>query len=195
MPLPEPTAARTPLHRRTIEIRGWKREDGLYDIEGHLVDAKDVDFRLASGMRPKGEPVHSMWLRITVDAKLQIVDAEASTDAMPYPGDCDTIAPEYRKLIGLAIRPGYQKHVKELLGGVRGCTHITDLALALATGAFQTMAGQRTRSADERPFQLDKCHALEASQPAVAKYYPKWYRGTATVAAANESDHPQRGTE
>jgi hypothetical protein len=194
MPLSQPKARRESLHRRTIEIRGWKREDGLYDIEGHLVDAKDVDFRLQSGLRPRGEPVHSMWLRITVDAKLHIVDAEACTDAMPYAGDCDTIAPAYRQLVGLAIRPGYQKHVKELLGGVRGCTHITELALALATGAFQTLAGQGHRGPGERPPQLDKCHALESTQPAVAKYYPKWYRGTERIAATH-SDHPPRGTE
>ena len=188
MPLP-PTVEREPLHSRSIELRGYKRADGLYDIEGHLVDTKPFDFKLAAGLRPKGEPIHDMWLRITVDRELTIVDAAASTDAMPYEGDCDRIAPAYRKLIGLAIRPGYNRRVKELLGGVRGCTHITELAGALATAAFQTMAGQRLRPADQRPFQLDKCHALESTSPTVARYYPKWYRGTEPVEAAGEGDH------
>jgi hypothetical protein len=47
MPL-EPKVARAPLHRRAIEIQGYKREDGLYDIEGHLVDTKPHDFKLAA---------------------------------------------------------------------------------------------------------------------------------------------------
>jgi hypothetical protein len=184
-----PTVEREPLHTRTIQLRGYKRADGLYDIEGHLVDTKPFDFKLAAGLRPKGEPIHDMWLRITVDRELHIVDAAASTDAMPYVGDCDRITPAYKKLVGLAIRPGYTQKVKELLGGVRGCTHITELAGALATAAFQTMAGQRLRSADQKPFQLDKCHALESTSATVAKYYPKWYRGTDPIEAAGEGDH------
>jgi len=176
MPLPEPTAARTPLHRRTIEIRGWKREDGLYDIEGHLLDRKDVDFKLSTGVRAAGRPVHSMWLRITVDAKLQIVEAVASTDEMPYPGECGRISPDYRKLVGLAIRPGYNQRVKELLGSVHGCTHLTELAGTLATAAFQTLAGQVAQDPERKPYQLDKCYALATTSPSVERYYPRWYR-------------------
>ena len=69
MPLP-PTVEREHLHTRSIEIRGYKRADGLYDIEGHLVDTKPFDFKLAAGMRPSGQPIHDMWLRITVDRTL-----------------------------------------------------------------------------------------------------------------------------
>jgi hypothetical protein len=79
-----PTVRRELLHTRGIEIRGYKREDGLYDVEGHLVDTKPYDFKLAAGVRPAGEPVHGMWLRITVDRTLVIVDAAAAMDAMPY---------------------------------------------------------------------------------------------------------------
>lgn len=183
------TVPREPLHRRAIEIQGYKREDGLYDIEGHLVDTKPYDFKLAAGLRPAGEPIHDMWLRITVDRSLTIVDAAAAMDAMPYVDHCDRIVPAYRLLVGLAIRAGYQQRVKELLGGVRGCTHITELAGALATAAFQTMAGQRLQPPDQRPFQIGRCHALAETAPAVGRYYPKWYRGTEQVAPADEGDH------
>ena len=185
----EPTVPREPLHRRAIEIQGYKREDGLYDIEGHLVDTKPYDFKLAAGVRPAGVPIHGMWLRITVDRSLTIVDAAAAMDAMPYVDHCDQIVPAYRLLVGLAIRPGYQQRVKELLGGVRGCTHITELASSLATATFQTMAGQRLQAADQRPFQIGRCHALAETAPAVARYYPKWYRGVAKVDADDEGDH------
>jgi hypothetical protein len=69
-----------------------------------------------------------MWLRITVDRTLTIVDAAAAMDAMPYVSMCDDIVPAYRKLVGLAIRPGYNQRVLELFGGIRGCTHITEMA-------------------------------------------------------------------
>src|SRR4051812_38515425 len=101
MPGIDPTVAREPLHRRTIEINGYKREDGLYDIEGHLVDTKPHDFKLAAGVRPANQAIHGMWLRITVDRNLVIVDAAAAMDAMPYVDHCDQIVPAYRKLVGI----------------------------------------------------------------------------------------------
>ena len=180
MPLTAPTAPRQSLHHRDITIRGYKREDGLYDIEGHLNDTKDYDYKVASGKRLAGESLHSMWLRITVDATLTIVDAEAASDAHPYPGYCGEIAADYKKLIGLAIRPGFTNQVRNLLGGKHGCTHITELVGSLATTAFQTMAGQGIQTSDSKPFQLDRCHALRTDGPAVAYFYPQWYRGAAT---------------
>jgi hypothetical protein len=177
------------LHRRSIEIQGYQREDGLYDIEGHLVDTKARDFRLAAGIRAAGEPIHGMWLRITVDKALNIVDASASMDAMPYVDHCDRIVPAYKLLVGLAIRPGYHQRVKELLGGVRGCTHVTELASSLATAAFQTMAGQRVQDPEKKPFQLGRCHALADTSAVVGRYYPKWYKGADPVVPADEADH------
>ena len=177
MPLSPPAVPRQPLHHRDITIRGYKREDGLFDIEGHLHDTKDYDFKVASGMRKAGDSLHSMWLRITIDATLTIVDAEAASDAMPYEGYCDQITPDYKKLIGLAIRPGFTNLVRDRLGGTHGCTHITELVGSLATTAFQTMAGQSLQNPDKKPFQLDRCHALRIDGPATAKYYPQWYRG------------------
>ena len=177
MPLSAPSISRQSLHHRDITVRGYKREDGLFDIEGHLHDTKDIDFKVASGQRKAGESLHSMWLRITIDRTLTIVDAEAATDAMPYVGYCDQITPDYKKLIGVAIRPGFNNRVKELLGGTKGCTHITDLIGVVATTAFQTIAGQGMQTPGSKPYQLDRCHALALTAPAVARYYPEWYRG------------------
>ena len=190
MPLPAPAAPRQPLHHRDITVRGYQRDDGLFEIEGHLHDTKEVDFKVASGRRAAGESIHSMWLRITIDRTLTIVAAEAVTDAMPYAGYCDRITPDYAKLIGLAIRPGFVNRVRELLGGTSGCTHITDLVGVVATTAFQTIAGQGLQAPGSKPYQLDRCHALALSGPAVARYYPQWYKGDQPVASpATEAEN------
>ncbi len=179
MPLSVPSIAREVLHHRDITVRGYKRADGMFDIEGHLHDTKAIDYTVASGRREAGEALHSMWLRITVDRSFTIVDAEASSDAMPYVGFCDRIAPDYKKLIGLRLTSGFSGRVKELLGGIRGCTHISDLVGIVATTAFQTAAGQGMQTPGVKPFQLDQCHALALTAPAVARFYPEWYRGDA----------------
>jgi Protein of unknown function (DUF2889) len=181
MPLSSPATPRQSLHHRHIAVHGFKREDGLFEVEGELRDTKDVDINLASGTRHAGEAIHTMQLRLTFDTTLTIVDAEAVTDAMPYAGMCDTIGPHYKKLIGLSMRPGFTAKVRELFSGTRGCTHLTDLIGILATTAFQTIAGQIKQSTDSKPYQLDRCHALATDAPAVATYYPRWYRGSKPI--------------
>ena len=66
------------------------------------------------------------------------------------------------------------------MGGVRGCTHVTELLGSLPTAAVQTFAGlRREDEGTHKPFQLDHCHALESTTDTVRRYYPKWYRGAA----------------
>lgn len=180
IPLSTPTVSRERLHGRTITFDGYRRRDGLFDIEAHLTDVKDHDFALLTGVRPAGVPVHDMWVRATIDRGLVIRAIEAVTDSMPYPGACDRIGPAYEKLVGANLLDGFRRRLHELLGGVRGCTHITELLLSLPTAAIQTFASlQREDDGTAKPFQLDHCHALATTSETVRRYYPKWYRGAA----------------
>jgi len=178
MPLPVSAVERELRHTRRVRYEGYKRADGLWDVEAHLSDVKNHDFHLKTGVRRAGLPVHDMWLRVTIDRAMTIVDAAASSDAVPYPGGCETAVPAYRKLVGLSLRRHFKKNVAELFGGTRGCTHITEMLAGLPTAAIQTFAGEMPEERDDgtRPFQLDQCHALETSGETVRKWYPKWYR-------------------
>lgn len=178
MPLPIPACARERVHVRRIEIEGYRREDGLLELDASLIDVKDQDYPIASGVRPAGEPVHLMRVRITLDQSFTILAAEACSDRVPYPGDCDTIGPAYQQLVGLNLVRGFRKTVGEMFADVRGCSHLSELLLSLPTAAIQTFATFRRDNEDhgEKPFQLDRCHALETSSAAVQRYYPRWYR-------------------
>ncbi len=178
MPLPVIEVERELTHTRRVRYEGYKRADGLWDIEAHLSDVKNHDFHLRTGVRRAGTAIHEMWVRISVDHKLNIVDAAASSDAVPYPGGCETIAPAYRGLIGLNLMKDFKKRSREMLGGVKGCTHLTEMLDGLPTAAIQTFAGEVPEERDDgsRPFQLDQCHALETSSDTVKQWYPKWYR-------------------
>ena len=50
MPLTAPAAPRERLHSRQVIYEGYRRGDGLFDIEGHLYDVKDHDVTLLSGV-------------------------------------------------------------------------------------------------------------------------------------------------
>lgn len=182
MPLPPPKTSRSPRHVRSIDVQAFERDDGLWDIEARITDTKPRAIQLASGPRAAGEPIHDLWLRITVDTSFTIVDSEAVSDAVPYPGFCDKHGAAYQQLVGLNLVKGFRQAVRERLGGTAGCTHLTELASVLPTATIQAFAGDVLPTRDgqqedgERhpPFQLDRCHALRRDGPAVERYYPRW---------------------
>jgi len=192
-PLPLSTVPRERLHRRTVTFDGFARADGLFDIEAHLIDAKDHDFTLLTGVRPAGAPVHDMWIRATIDRNFVIHAIEAATDSAPYPGVCHTIAPAYRKLVGANLVDGFRKRVHDVLGGAKGCTHLTEMLSYLPTAAIQTFAGlRREDSGPGKPFQLDRCHALATTSDNVRRHYPQWYRGGTPVATDSRVTEEER---
>ncbi len=182
MSLPPPSRSRQRAHCRRITIEGFRRDDGLLELDASLSDVKDADYPLSSGVRPAGEPIHLMFVRITIDAEFNIIDAMVCSERVPYPGGCEAIAPHYEKLIGLNLVRGFRRAVGEMFEGVSGCSHITELLFSFPTAAIQTFASFRRETDDDgsKPFQLDRCHALETSTHVVRRYYPKWYRGADT---------------
>jgi hypothetical protein len=189
--------ARRHIHSRNIRVEAFVRGDGLWDLEAELVDLKAKDFKLATGIRRVGDPVHDMLLVVTIDTRLNILSARAETTWAPYPPHCETVTPDYGKLVGLNLGKDFHRRVRELLGSVRGCTHITELANALPSAAVQAFANEAyftrdtayaDRDTDERkPFQLDRCHALQSSGAAVANFYPRWHRADAAIPESNPS--------
>jgi len=179
MPL-TPPVPRERLHTRSIVCDGYRRGDGLFDVEARLVDTKSHAFPLMSGVRDPGEPVHDMWIRVTIDREFAIHAVDASIPSAPYPDGCDRIEGAYRKLVGANLARGFRRVVKDALGGVHGCSHLTELVGLLPSVAVQTFASLRREiEGAEKPFQLDRCHALDTRSETVRRYYPAWYRGAA----------------
>ena len=181
MPLPEPSCARKPGHTRTITVRSFAREDGLWDLEGHLTDIWPHEVPVAGGRLPPHEPMHEMWLRLTVDRTAAIVAVEATTDAGPYGSACSSINPAYRQLVGVRIGRGYRDAIRQRLGRTAGCTHLNELANVMGSAAVQALwEDLMPMGADDRPPpSIDGCHALVSSGPQVAKFFPRWFKPAA----------------
>ena len=187
MPL-SPPQPREHSHTRTVECRGYRRADGLWDIEGHLVDTKPYPFPDEDGrMRPAGAAVHDMWIRLTLDDDMVIRGCEAAMEAHPFPV-CGAIAPNLARLAGVRIGKGWMAEVNRRIGGVEGCTHLRELLAPMATTAFQTMYGYRIKQAREaglgrprpnpgRPRHLNACHAFRDDGEIVKQTFPEYYTG------------------
>ncbi|TCZ52740.1 DUF2889 domain-containing protein [Roseicella aquatilis] len=185
MPL-SPPAPREMLHRRAIDIRGWRREDGLFDIEAYLEDTKAYPFENEDrGTIHPGEPLHGLFLRLTVNEEMEIVAAEAASDFTPY-GICPGAAPNFARLAGLRIGPGFNRAVAERVGGTLGCTHLRELLGQMATVAFQTLypvraAREREETARalasghaprRKPAMLGSCVAYAPDSPVARARWP-----------------------
>ncbi len=196
MPL-SPPVGRQHLHTRRVSCQGFYRDDGLWDIEGRITDTKTYEHGNEwRGTLKPGDFVHDMSIRLTLDHRFIIVDVEAVTDKSPY-RICGDVTPDFKKLIGLRIGPGFNRAVRERLGGVHGCTHLVELLGPIATTAFQTagsrkanelQAAYRTRIGKppkprdpsvppRKPHVIDTCHAWASEGEVVKRWAPQFYTG------------------
>lgn len=191
MPLSMPKARRL-LHTRTIDLRGYYRDDGLWDIEARFADVKTYSYESRwRGTVPAGHPVHDMALRLTLDRDRVVVDIEAIMDVQPYTL-CSDITPNFKRLIGVKVGPGWNRKVREAVGGVEGCTHLAELLGPLATVTFQTLSGDYAKelmgvatgergkivgdAAGDTPFMLNGCYTWASDSPVVQQDYPLYYK-------------------
>ena len=188
MTLPVAAATRRLKHRRQIDVQVFDRGDGFWEVDATLTDTKTSDGHPGGEFRPAGTPIHQMLLRLVVDESFNIVEAGSETRWMPYTGHCDAHGDVYARLVGLNLMRSFRKELRDRVGGVLGCTHITELAQVLPTAVVQGFAGEvlDTRGhGDERPFQIDRCHALRADGDVVRVHYPRWYQPAVPTTASD----------
>lgn len=192
MPLTTPVS-REPLHHRSIDMRGFRRSDGLYDIEGRITDIRSYDFSPEKGRTVKADtPLHDMWVRLLIDLEMQIHAVEAVTDASPFP-ECPAAAPNLQVLKGVNLGKGWRKAISEKLAGTDGCTHLKELLNTIGSAVYQTMApirrarvAQSAESAEDaapqhgaRPPMIDSCYALSSERTVVLRKWPAFHTGKA----------------
>ena len=186
MPL-SPPVEREALHRRTIDMVGFRRADGLFDIEAHLIDTKTYAFdNTDRGIVEPGTPLHGMLARMTLDEDMMIVQFEASTEFAPY-SMCPQAAPNFARLAGIRVGRGFIRAASERIGGIHGCTHLRELLAQMGTVAFQTLYPvRRTREAERepgvRPAMLGTCLAYAPDSTQVQRLWPEFYTGAAVAA-------------
>lgn len=173
------------LHTRTITCRAWRLGDGCIEIEATVTDLKgqQVPFRSRPPVR-EGEYMHDLSLTLVVDGDYLIKDVRAATRTAPWPM-CGGVDAAYRKLIGLRIGAGLSRALKERLGGVEGCTHLSELVTQAANTYMQAswpdrIGRQLAIDPDPRhwpaastPAFVDKCHAWRLDGATMLQEYPE----------------------
>ena len=167
---------------RSISCKEYLRADGLWDVEAHLIDTRlvSVTHPKYGVAKPAGFPLHEMKIRLTVDNDMLIHDAEAVTIHAPF--DPCRVPPEtFPKLKGLSLTKGWKKGLSEVMGGLEGCTHLSELLGNLATVAYQTVASSdewvaKIDRGEITPFYINSCYSYNESGSLVERLYPNLYR-------------------
>ena len=183
MPLSAPVP-RKASHIRRVTYQGYEREDGLWDMEAELHDSKAHDmpsFR-HQGVRLAGDPIHHMWLRVTIDRKLVVHAIEAAMDAHPLQ-DCPQARPALQGMVGACMARGWRQAIAQHMGGVASCTHLREVLFNMATAAFQTLpAAFGGGDPDTPPRHLGQCTGWDFEGNGVKEYFPQFYgRGEANT--------------
>jgi len=177
---------REELHFRRIDMRGYRRSDGLYEVEGRVVDRKPHDLQMPGHTRvvPAHEPMHDMGVRLVFDDTMVVHEVHTFTDSSPYPS-CPEGGRALQAIAGLTMTRGWAKEVSARLGGDRSCTHLKELLVPLATAAFQSLSMlriSRPARCDEngRPDKIDSCYAYAADGEVVRARWPSFFRPRVT---------------
>ena len=178
----DPSVTRQELHHRRVDMRGFARGDGLYEVEGRMVDTKSRDFvppTVGSRTVRANEPIHDMGVRLVYDENMTVLAVETFTDASPF-----VICPEggqaLQSVVGLRMVSGWSAEVKKRLAGPAACTHLMELLMPLATVAFQTIAELRLSrpqlDANGKPAKIDSCYAYAATREVVLRNWPAFHK-------------------
>jgi hypothetical protein len=157
---------------------GFLRADGLWDIEGRMTDTKayDVDNEERDGYVAGGEAFHDISLRLTIDQDFLVHGVESVIDAAPA-RMCAGIAGVFKQLEGTRIGPGWLRQTRELVGGVKGCTHLNELLQPLATTAIQTLwpVKNAVDKKERRGGLVNSCHTWAQNSEVVQRVLPEFY--------------------
>ncbi|WP_429259507.1 DUF2889 domain-containing protein [Paraburkholderia sp. GAS334] len=156
-------------------------------MEGEVRDITPDGTDLLFKTVPGGAAIHDIRVVMTLDRGLVVQSVTARMLETPT-RYCPEIERAYSALTGLQVGPGWRQQVKAHVGGVRGCTHVTELILGpMATTAMQArFAIQRAQpewrerfdgdAPLPRPAMLDTCHSYRSDGDAAKIFWPEHRR-------------------
>jgi hypothetical protein len=176
LPLPAPSP-RQHLHNRVVNYRGYQREDGGWDIDAEMRDSKTHDTEIVGeGLKPAGEAIHHMAIRMTLDRQLVVQAIAVAMDGIPH-ANCIQAETSLQKMVGVQVGGGWRKTIEQRVGGVQGCTHLRELLFNMATVTFQTChPGVAILESETPPKYLGQCQAWDTRGPLVERVMPRFYQ-------------------
>ena len=175
------------IHTRETRFRGYRREDGLWDIEAELLDTKGKSVKVGGGRTiPVGDAIHDLLIRVTIDSQYTVRAVETEMRAVPHTTCPSALAP-MQKLLGSTMAAGWRKEIERNLGGAIGCAHLRELLAHMATVAFQTLSLELPHKGDSPPTHLGQCVSWDLAGSLVKAVYPTFAKSLSDGEIANRA--------
>ena len=165
------------IHTRTISVNCYETDGERLIIEGYLTDERLFPYviRVRNEKRDPGL-MHHMTLTMELSIpQMNILSLTAEMPVIPHPG-CNDVKENVQKLVGRRIQPGFTGEVKAIFGKAAGCSHLTNLVLAMSSAAVQGLwsyfsrsrqGGTPPRSGTDESLLLDSCYMWRKDGPFV----------------------------
>lgn len=143
------------VHTRDIQLATYPHTDGRVIVHGILKDQRHIKIFDVTGAVIDQGIVHHMDVKLLIKSDpLMIEDALAQMICVPMP-ECNATLDTIEKLKGLEIKSGYSKNIRTIVGGKTGCTHLSQLILAMAQEIVQGSLTQKGKNKSPVPKDLD----------------------------------------
>lgn len=168
------------VHKRDIKISTFECDKGGIIVEGELIDNRlRTDFSPADEKRST-KTIHHMKIRMWIDGQpLKIKEIEAEMPGIPYK-ECAETCKSLDRIKGMSIVTGFTMKVKDILGGINGCAHLTALLIAMAPAAIQgywshysrNLMNEKDSSDSMRKFLVDTCWVWRKEGALFNNFFP-----------------------
>lgn len=159
------------LHTRQTRTDCWLTDDGFYKAIGIIDDDKGISMTTYSGkpVEPGGD-LHTM--RATLILNKTLIIQSAVIEMIDIPGDeCKSACAKPEDLIGLSISRGYNKGLKERIGGIKGCSHVfallQQMGPAIVQAVYSDATNDKHNSQDNWEPLIDTCFTWRDNGPVV----------------------------
>jgi hypothetical protein len=161
-------------HQRAITITTYKAGVGKAVIEGKLVDHRLMENYLLTGEKILAGDIHNMIVRLLIDTtSLMIEDVEVELVKVPRP-ECTELYNSLSVIKGLRISKGFTQKIKSLLGGIKSCSHLRELAEAMGPAIIQGVFSIRASNAAGLRALINDPHMKKAFSDSIANSCYVW---------------------
>ncbi len=161
------------VNTREISIRTSDLGNHLILVEGSLIDYRYRPRQ--NGASEESELIHHMVIRLKVKGPAMLIEQVEVTMPHHPREECPEVLLSWiRNLEGLEIARGYSMKVKKVIGGIRGCAHLTSLVIEMGEsavlgywGAYEAeRGGKDLREQTIKKF-INTCHLWKEDGPIV----------------------------
>ena len=130
-------ASEDKIHTRNISLSTYPAKDNCVIVEGILKDDRTVGIYIATGEKKPPGTIHQMIIRMLIGPPgMTILDVEVEMVDVPR-DQCVETMDSIKRLKGLQVKSGFTAKVKDLMGGNKGCAHMTTLVTSMGHEVIQ----------------------------------------------------------